>query len=41
VHIYTRGEDDRVARLIGMGTDAVKTGRPDTLRAVAVRLGRA
>jgi len=41
VHIYTRGEDDRVARLIDMGTDAVKTGRPDTLRAVAVRLGRA
>jgi len=41
VHIYTRGEDERMAKLIDMGTDAVKTGRPDVLRAVAVRLGRA
>lgn len=40
VHIYTRGEDERMAKLIEMGADAVKTGRPDVLRAIAVRLGR-
>jgi glycerophosphoryl diester phosphodiesterase len=40
VHIYTRGEDERMAKLIEMGADAVKTGRPDALRAVAGRLGR-
>ncbi len=41
VHIYTGGDDAQMARLIEVGADAVKTGRPDLLRAVAARLGRA
>lgn len=40
VHIYTGGDDAQIARLIEVGADAVKTGRPDRLRAVAARLGR-
>lgn len=40
VFIYTRGGEARMRRLIELGTDAVKTGRPDRLRDVAARLGR-
>jgi glycerophosphoryl diester phosphodiesterase len=40
VHIYTAGDEGRMARLIELGADAVKTARPDRLRETAVRLGR-
>jgi glycerophosphoryl diester phosphodiesterase len=40
VHIYTAGDVGRMARLIELGADAVKTARPDRLRETAVRLGR-
>lgn len=40
VHIYTRGDDGAMTRLVDLGVDAVKTPRPDRLREVLVRLGR-
>jgi glycerophosphoryl diester phosphodiesterase len=40
VHIYTRGNDEAMARLVDLGVDGVKTPRPDRLREVLVRLGR-
>ncbi|MDR7550447.1 MAG: glycerophosphodiester phosphodiesterase, partial [Armatimonadota bacterium] len=40
VHIFTRGDEEAMARLVDLGVDAVKTPRPDRLRVVLVRRGR-
>ncbi|MDR7522779.1 MAG: glycerophosphodiester phosphodiesterase family protein [Armatimonadota bacterium] len=40
VHIFTRGDEEAMARLVALGVDAVKTPRPDRLRVVLARRGR-
>src|SRR3972149_3843451 len=41
VHICAGDSEETMARLISLGVDAVKTGRPDRLRALLSALGRA
>ncbi len=40
VHIYAGDDEDMMARLLDLGVDAVKTGRPDRLRALVAARGQ-